>query len=285
MKENTLTVNSRFLLSNQVRMPVIGFGTCEMGPWEDRTEEMLYTVVEAGYRMFDTAPLYHTERALGNVMKSSGLSREEFFISSKVWSWDIRRSPGDIMRTFADTLRMLQTDYLDALIMHWPVQGRMIEAYKVMELLYESGMVRSIGLSNATRFHFMEIMQTCDIVPHIQQDECNPTRANLYNRIFDERYGIRFQSFMPTGMRHGASDHWSSVFDPISQKYGKAYTQIALRWAIQQGISPIPRTFNPEHIRSNIDIFDFELTEEEMKSISTVNTETQRNYDVYNFVL
>lgn len=275
-----LTFGSYAELSNRVKMPLLGFGAAEVAEWTRDQTKVVRTAIEAGYRLIDCAAIYYTERGVGQAVRESGIPREKFFLTSKAWNSDMRMGRKWMLRQFEETLRRMQTDYLDVYYMHWPVQGNFIDSYKVLEELYYSGRVRSIGISNVNRRHFLELMAACDVVPHAHQDEFHPFCMNNYNRIFDQKHNIHFEAFLPVvrGKIEGIP-----ILEKLAEKYGKTVYQIVIRWDIQHGVSTIPRSSNPKHIYSNCDIFDFELTPEDMSAIDSLNTESPTNTDVDNF--
>lgn len=276
-----LNIHSTIELSNRVKVPVIGFGTGDMEEEEKKLVAIIRNAIEAGYRHFDTAFIYHSERALGTALAESGVARESVFITSKAWDADMRRGPIALLRSFEESLRRLRTDYIDLYLLHWPVQGKLCESWRVLEQLYYTGRVRALGISNAERHHFMEIMTECEVMPHVHQDEFSPYCMSNYVRAFDRHYGIQFEAMMPLQrLRHEPID---GVIGKMAEKYQKNMQQIILRWDIQHGIVPLPKATKPEHMRSNLDIFDFALSKEDMEKIDALNREAPINWDTNNF--
>lgn len=277
---NKLTIDSTIMLNNRVRMPLIGFGCAEIAPWTADQERIIRTAIDAGYRLLDTASGYETEHGVARAWKGSGIDREKFFITTKLPSSCIRYGKKDMIRNFEASLRNLKTDYVDLYLIHWPPQGKIQEAWRFLEGLYYSGRVRALGISNLNRRHWLEVMACNEIMPQVQQDEFNPYRMNEYNRLFCEHHNIHFEAFLPLARGHLRNN---PLLLRLAEKYGKNTFQIILRWDIQHGITAIPRSSNPEHICSNIDIYDFKLTEEEMMQIDSLNIEGQMNRDMDNF--
>lgn len=275
-----LTINSTIMLNNRVEMPLLGFGAAEIAPWTSQQEKIVRYAIDAGYRLLDTAIAYQTEHGVGEAVRNSGIPREEFFITTKVPSAAVRRGSKEIVRCFEQSLRNLRTDYVDLYLIHWPPQGKTAEGWKILEQLYYTGRVRAIGMSNLNRRHWLDIMANCEVMPHVQQDEFHPLRMNEYNRIFCERYGIHFEAFLPV-MRGLLREN--SVLKELAEKHGKNTFQIILRWDLQHGVTAIPRSSNQEHIISNADLFDFELSEEDMARIDALNIEAIMNRDMDNF--
>ena len=192
-----LNFQSTIQLRNGVKMPLFGFGTAEIAPTLMEQISIIGDAIDVGYRLLDTAQIYHTERGVGEAIKNSGIDRDDFFISTKIWNGEARRGKTAILRAFEESLRRLNTEYVDLLILHWPVPGKIVETWKVMEDLYYSGKVRALGLSNVERYQHLELIQNCDIMPHVQQDSFNPLCRNLYNKIFCDSHGIAFEAFSP----------------------------------------------------------------------------------------
>lgn len=275
-----LNFQSTIQLRNGVKMPLFGFGTAEIAPTLMEQISIIGDAIDVGYRLLDTAQIYHTERGVGEAIKNSGIDRDDFFISTKIWNGEARRGKAAILRAFEESLRRLNTEYVDLLILHWPVPGKIVETWKVMEDLYYSGKVRALGLSNVERYQHLELIQNCDIMPHVQQDSFNPLCRNLYNKIFCDSHGIAFEAFSP--ILRGKISAINTIKE-ISDKYDKNPIQVTLRWDLQNNVITIPRTSNKKHMISNSDIFDFELTEDDMQRINKLNKEEDNNWDIRYF--
>ena len=275
-----LTINSTRLLNNGVKIPVLGLGTSETSPSIKEQARIFGYVIEAGYRMLDTAWSYQTERGVAEAIKASGLPREHFFITTKLASMAIHLGEREIIRNFEDSLRNLQTDYIDLYMIHWPPHGMLQQTWKLMEYFYYSGHVRALGISNCKRRDWLEIMISCNVKPQVQQDEFNPLRMNEYNRIYCEEHNIYFEAFSPL-QRSGLVNN--KILMEMADKYNKEVNQIILRWDVQHGITPVPRSANRDHIFANTNIFDFELAEEDMRKIDSLNVEAISNRDMDNF--
>ena len=275
-----LNFQSTIQLRNGVKMPLFGFGTAEIAPTLMEQISIIGDAIDVGYRLLDTAQIYHTERGVGEAIKNSGIDRDDFFISTKIWNGEARRGKTAILRAFEESLRRLNTEYVDLLILHWPVPGKIVETWKVMEDLYYSGKVRALGLSNVERYQHLELIQNCDIMPHVQQDSFNPLCRNLYNKIFCDSHGIAFEAFSP--ILRGKISAINTIKE-ISDKYDKNPIQVTLRWDLQNNVITIPRTSNKKHMISNSDIFDFELTEDDMQRINKLNKAEDNNWDIRYF--
>lgn len=272
-----LTKDSVIELYNRVRVPILGFGAGDIHENHVAQTEVIQNAIEAGYRHFDTAAIYHSERSIGEAIAQSGLDREEFFITSKVWDADMRRGPIAVLRSFEESLRRLQTDYIDCYLLHWPVQGKIVDTWKVLEQLYYTGRVRSLGLSNVKRHHFVEIMRNCEVMPHIQQDEFSPWCMMNDVRRFCAYYGIQYEAMMP--LKRLQFETEEGVLGQIAKAHGRSIQQITLRWIVQHGIAAIPKSKSPRRMRENLNIFDFNLSDSEMSAIDGLNVEGPVNWD------
>ena len=246
------------------KIPQVGYGVFLMSPAE--VEEHLPQAIQIGYRHVDTANAYFNEKAVGRVVNGSGIPREEFFITSKLFpqSYPYEQCKQDIDAT----LRRLNMDYLDLLLLHQPY-GEYTQAWKAMEEAVAAGKVRSIGLSNFPEHKIQQILDVATIVPAVLQVEINPYWNQHALKQFLAGKDVTFEAWYPLG--HGdAKLLGEPVFARLAQKYGKTPSQIILRWHIQEGNVVFPKTLNPEHMRENLDIFDFELTADEMAEINSL---------------
>lgn len=249
-------------LNNDVEMPMAGIGTFLLSPEE--AERSVLHALQDGYRLIDTANAYVNEKAVGRAMKKSGIPRKEIFLETKLWPSFYEQEDA-----VEKTLERLDTDYIDLLLIHQPA-GNYVEGYLLMEKAYKEGKVRAIGLSNFTMEQIREILEICEVKPAILQTEVHPYSQEKELKAFLEKEGIVIQAWYPLG--HGdAALLKEPVFTTLAGKYGKSNAQIILRWHIQSGNVVIPGSKNPDHIRDNFDLFDFELTEEEMEEIAAVN--------------
>lgn len=246
------------------KIPQVGYGVFLMSPAE--VEEHLPQAIQIGYRHVDTANAYFNEKAVGRVVNGSGIPREEFFITSKLFP---QSYPYDQCKKDIDaTLRRLNMDYLDLLLLHQPY-GEYTQAWKAMEEAVAAGKVRSIGLSNFPEHKIQQILDVATIVPAVLQVEINPYWNQHALKQFLAGKDVAFEAWYPLG--HGdAKLLGEPVFARLAQKYGKTPSQIILRWHIQEGNVVFPKTLNPEHVRENLDIFDFELTADEMAEINSL---------------
>lgn len=249
-------------LNNGVKMPMAGIGTFLLSP--DEAEASVLHALECGYRLIDTANAYVNEKAVGRAMKRSGLPREEIFLETKLWpSFYEQEDAVD------QTLARLDTSYIDLLLIHQPA-GNYIAGYQQMEKAYKEGKVRAIGLSNFTAAQIQEILDICEVKPAVLQTEVHPYSQEKELKAFLAKEEIVIQAWYPLG--HGDKALIEEpLFTRLAAKYGKTNAQIILRWHIQDGNIVIPGSKNPAHIQDNFDLFDFALTDEEMRQIAAMD--------------
>lgn len=249
-------------LNNGVEMPMAGIGTFLLSP--DEAEASCVSALQDGYRLIDTANAYVNEKAVGRAIKKSGIARDEIFLETKLWPSFYQHADA-----VEKTLQRLDTDTIDLLLLHQPA-GNYMAGYRLMEKAYLAGKVKAIGLSNFNEEQIREILSVCEIRPTVLQTEIHPYSQEKRLKEFLEKEGIVIQAWYPLG--HGdAALLQEPVFSNLAEKYGKSSAQIILRWHIQAGNVVIPGSKNPEHIRANFDLFDFELTEEEIQEIEKLN--------------
>lgn len=249
-------------LNNGVSMPMAGIGTFLLSP--DDAEASVLSALKDGYRLIDTANAYVNEKAVGRAMKKSGLDRKEIFLETKLWPSFYEQEDA-----VEKTLQRLDTDYIDLLLIHQPA-GNYTAGYRLMEKAYKEGKVRTIGLSNFTKAQIQEILALCEVKPAILQTEIHPYSQEKEMKEFLTSQGMVIQAWYPLG--HGDKTLLEEpLFAKLGRKYGKSSAQIILRWHLQDGNVVIPGSKNPEHIRANFDLFDFELTREEMAEIAALN--------------
>ena len=249
-------------LNNGVQMPLVGIGTFLLQP-DEAEASCLYALAD-GYRLIDTANAYMNEKAVGRAMKKSGVPREEIFLETKICPSFYEQEDA-----VEKTLKRLDTDYIDLLLIHQPA-GNYIAGYKLMEKAYKEGKVKAIGLSNFTAEQVQEILDVCEVKPTVLQTEVHPYSQENELKAFLVKEGIVIQVWSPLG--HGDKVLIEEdVFTRLAAKYDKSNVQIILRWHAQSGNIVIPGSKNPDHIRANFAIFDFSLTNEEMAEIDALN--------------
>lgn len=253
-------------LNNGLRIPQLGFGVWQVP--DDTVVEAVSHALEAGYRSIDTAAAYGNEEGVGEALRRSGLQREEVFVTTKLANPD--QGYGATLRAFDASLERLGLDVLDLYLMHWPLPERdlYVSTWKAMERLYAEGRVRAIGVSNFQRPHLERVMEEGGIAPMVNQVELHPLLTQEDLRAFDSEHYIATEAWSPLG--HGELLSHPLITE-LAQAHERTPAQILLRWHIQLGNVVIPKSVTPERIRSNFEVFDFELSEEEMARVSALN--------------
>ena len=249
-------------LNNGQKCPVTGIGTYLLAPSD--AENSVREALKMGCRLIDTANVYVNERAVGRGMKDSGVKREDIFLSTKLWPTEYE-NPGAV----DETLARLGVEYVDLLYIHQPA-GNWLAGYRQLEKAYKEGKAKAIGISNFEGKYIDELQNKWEIIPQFVQVEAHPyfTQKELRNTL--NQYGIRLMSWYPLG--HGDKSLMEEpVFTALGKKYGKSPAQVILRWHTQMGFAVIPGSKNVNHIRDNLDIFDFSLTDEEMAEIAKLD--------------
>ena len=249
-------------LNNGIKMPMAGIGTFLLTP--DQAESAVLEALKDGYRLIDTANAYVNEKAVGRAIKKSGLVREDVFLESKIWPSFYEQEDA-----VEKTLERLDTDYIDLLLIHQP-SGNYVAGYRLMEKAYKEGKVKAIGLSNFTKEQIQEILDICEVKPAVLQTEVHPYFQEQELKEFLAKEDIKIQAWYPLGHGDTALLNDETIVE-FGEKYQKSTAQIILRWHIQAGNIVIPGSKNPEHIKANFDLFDFALTEDEMKKISELD--------------
>jgi len=252
-------------LSNGVSMPYFGLGVFKTHEGSE-VENAVKWALEGGYRHIDTAAVYMNERGVGNAIKVSGIPRNELFITTKLWN-DNQRN-GTVMAGFEQSLELLQTDYVDLYLIHWPVKGKFTSSWKILEEIYHSGRARTIGVSNFLQHHLEDLFKIADIMPMVNQVECHPYLVQQQLIDFCHAHHIVYEAWSPI-MRGKVND--IRLLTELSEKYQKSQVQIVLRWDLQKGIVTIPKSVHRDRIQHNADIFDFELSAEDMDLIDKLD--------------
>jgi len=264
-------------LSNGVKMPYLGLGVFKSRDGDEVMNAVTYAL-ESGYRHIDTAAVYKNEAGVGEAIKKHHIGRSEVFITSKVWNSD--QGYDSTIKAFYESLERLGTDYLDLYLVHWPVAGKFKDTYRALETLYNEGKVKAIGVSNFLAHHLDELLESAKIRPMVNQIEYHPhlTQPNLIQKCLE--LNIRPEAWSP--LMQG------QIFDikelqKLTNKYDKNVAQIVLRWNLQKGIITIPKSVNKQRIQSNANIFDFEISDEDIKTIDHLNQDQRIGPDPDNF--
>ncbi|WP_419873361.1 aldo/keto reductase [Candidatus Pristimantibacillus sp. PTI5] len=254
-------------LNNGVKMPIIGFGVYQV-PDVEECENAVYEALIAGYRLIDTAAGYLNEEAVGRAIKRSGVPREELFITTKLWVQDAGYESAKL--AFAKSMKKLQLDYLDLYLIHQPF-GDYYGAWRAMEDLYREGKIKAIGVSNFLPDRLMDLIVHNEIVPAVNQIETHPFYQQIESAAFMKEQGVQHQSWAP--FAEGLNNMFGNeVLALIAEKHNKSVAQVVLRWLVQRGVVAIPKSVRKERIVENFDIFDFELSTDDIELISTLDT-------------
>jgi diketogulonate reductase-like aldo/keto reductase len=268
---------TQFTLNNGVEMPAVGFGVFQTPPAETRSA--VEAALAAGYRHIDTAAAYGNERQVGQAVRASGIDRAEIFLETKIWISDYGYD--QTLHGFDKSARKLGVDQIDLLILHQALPSdftRTLEAYRALETLLHDRKVRAIGVSNFMVDHLTALLKQASVVPAVNQIEVHPYFTQQQVQAFGAEHGILTQAWSPIGgiTFYRDSGHGSTLHDPvigkIAQEHGKTPAQVMLRWHLQQGRSAIPKSTRPQRIAENIDIFDFQLTDDQLAAIDRLDT-------------
>lgn len=252
-------------LSNGVEMPILGYGVYQVTPEE--CERCVSDALSVGYRMIDTAQAYHNEEGVGRAVSKSGIARGDLFIVTKVW---ISNAGYEKAKASIDeSLRKLQTDYIDLLLIHQPFNDY-YGTYRAMEEAYKAGKLRAIGVSNFYPDRFIDLAEFCDIKPMVNQVETHVFNQQVEAQNIMRQYGTQIMSWGP--FAEGRNDFFSNpVLKAIGERYGKSVAQTALRFLIQRGVVVIPKSTHKERMEQNLDVFDFALSAEDMEAIGKLD--------------
>ena len=255
--------------NEQVKLPQIGFGTMALGA---STSKCVSEAVELGYRLFDTARDYGTEREVFQGIKDSGINRKEVFITTKIGPADMRN--GVQRGAIEKSIELLGYDYIDLFLIHWPVVDKIQKTWRILEEYVGAGKIKYLGLSNFNPHHIQNLMSYARVKPIVNQLEINPYFANFGLAEYSKAIGITAECWSPLRQAKALDDE---TLGSLAKKYGKSPAQIILRWEIHRGLVAIPRSSKKEHMAENINIFDFELTPEDMQSVNALNRDERNN--------
>lgn len=268
-----------FELNNGVKIPNIGFGTWRV-PESELCVQSVLTALDCGYRHIDTAYFYKNEKSIGEAIKQSGIHRNDIFITSKLWNdfhgYELT------LKAFEESLENLGTDYLDLFLIHWPNPKKFrdnwatsnAETWRAFEKLHRDGRIRAIGVSNFMPHHIEELMKTAEIVPMVNQIEMHPGLNRDQERACNDKYGILTEAWAPFQIGEVLTD---KTLLAVAEKYQKTVAQVVLRWLLQKGVLPLPKSVTPERILSNIQVYDFELSAEDMAVIDGITQHAPRH--------
>lgn len=272
----TQHISDRTALSNGVEMPWLGLGV-----WKTKNgEEVIQSVkaaIQAGYRSIDTAAAYGNEDGVGTAIKESGVQRDELFITTKVWNAD--QGYDSTLRAFEDSRRKLGLDVIDLYLIHWPVKGKYKDTWRALEKLYKDGAVRAIGVSNFQVHQLEDVMGQSEVTPMVNQVEFHPLLSQQELRSFCSKNQIQLEAWSP--LMQGNLD--IPLLSELGSKYSKSPAQIILRWDLQHGVITIPKSVTASRIQQNGDVFDFQLSSEDMAKLDALNENRRFGPDPDNF--
>lgn len=270
-------IHDTVILHNGVKMPQFGLGVYKV---EDghQVMETVNNALKAGYRSIDTAAFYENEEGVGKAIKESGIPREELFITTKVWNSD--QGFEETLAAFEKSLEKLGLEYLDLYLIHWPVKEKYLETWRALEKLYNNGKARAVGVRNFQIHHLKDLMEHSSVIPTVNQVELHPQLSQEELRAFCDEHDIKVEAWSPIA-RGRLLDN--PTINQLAKKYGKSPAQVILRWHIQNNVIIIPKSVNLHRIKENADIYDFELTIEDMKQINSLNKNERFGADPDNF--
>ncbi|WP_195695244.1 aldo/keto reductase [Priestia megaterium] len=270
-------LQSTTTLANGIKMPWLGLGVYKV---EDG-QEVVYSVkyaIKAGYKSIDTAKIYENEEGVGQAIKESGVSREELFVTSKVWNAD--QGYDTTLQAFETSLNKLGLEYLDLYLIHWPVEGKYKDTWKALEKLYKDGKIRAIGVSNFQVHHLEDLIADAEVKPMVNQIEFHPLLTQTEVREYCKQQGIQVEAWSPLAQGELLDNE---VLTQIAEKHGKSTAQVILRWDLQNEVVTIPKSTKEHRIIQNADVFDFELNAEEVEKINALNQNHRVGPDPDNF--
>ncbi|MCL4695345.1 MAG: aldo/keto reductase [Candidatus Hydrogenedentes bacterium] len=248
-------------LSNGIEMPLLGLGVWRSGPGAE-TEQAVRWALDAGYRHIDTAAIYQNEESVGKGVAESDVPRDEVFVTTKVWNTD--QGYDTTLRAMETSLKKLGLEYVDLYLVHWPVKGKFKDTWRAMEVIYESGKAKAIGVSNFLVHHLEDLLGSAKVAPMVNQVEFHPRLQQPELLAFDQKHGIAHEAWAPI-MKGRVND--IPELQAIAKQHGKSPVQVTIRWELQKGVVTIPKSVHQERIVNNADVFDFELTADELATI------------------
>lgn len=263
-------------LNNGIKMPKAGFGVFQIKD-QNECEQVVLDAIEAGYRLIDTAQSYGNEEAVGKAIKKAPVDRSELFITTKVWisNYGYDKAKASV----EESLKKMRLDYLDLVLLHQPFKDYH-GAYRALIDLYHEGKIRAIGVSNFYPDRLVDLCLDSDVIPAANQVEVNPFHQQDQALTYNQKYGVQMQAWAP--FAEGKNGIFTNeTLMEIGKKYHKSVGQVILRWLVQRGIVPLAKTVRKERMQENIDIFDFELSQEDMETIAAMNKDTSSFFSHY----
>jgi diketogulonate reductase-like aldo/keto reductase len=263
------SLSDTFVLNNGIDIPCIGFGTWQTPDGKVAADSVKYAV-ETGYRHIDTAAIYGNEKSVGQGIRESGIDRKELFVTTKLWNTN--RGYDTTLKAFDESLDNLGLDYVDLYLIHWPcnkADGAKVnsDTWRAFEKLYREGRIRAIGVSNFLVHHLRSLLDSVELVPAIDQIEFHPGQMQPETVSFCKSHGILVQAWSPLGTGRMLNN---PVLADIAAKYNKSVAQLCIRWVLQNGALPLPKSVTPSRIKENADVFDFEISDADMLTVNSM---------------
>lgn len=259
------TIKTSVRLNNGIEMPQFGLGVYKAANGTEVTTAV-EAAIQAGYTLIDTASFYQNESGVAAGVKNSGINREDIFLTSKVWNTD--QGYESTLNAFEKTLKELEVDYLDLYLIHWPVGDRFLDTWRAFEKLYKEGYIKAAGVSNFQIHHLEKLLANSSLVPAVNQVELHPRLTQIELRDYCQQKNIQVESWSPLG--RGRLLHEPTI-EYVAKKYEKTPAQIIIRWHLQNELVVIPKSVTPERIAENADVFNFELSGEDMNVLNQLN--------------
>lgn len=272
-----LTINTKITLNNGVEIPAFGLGVYKVEEGKEVEETVSYAI-DLGYRLVDTAAFYDNEEGVGRAIRNSTIPREELFVTTKIWNSD--QGYEETLQAFERSFQKLNIDYIDLLLVHWPVKGKYVDTWRALEKLYKEKKVRAIGVSNFTIEYLQDLMAHSTIKPMLNQVELHPKLSQKELITFCKEHDIHVQAWSP--IARGAVLE-EPLLVKLAEKYHKTTAQIILRWHLQNNVLIIPKSTNKERLESNASLYDFKLSKEDMHKIDSLNENKRFGADPTNF--
>jgi diketogulonate reductase-like aldo/keto reductase len=260
------------------QMPVIGFGTWQIESQKEAKSAVI-TALKSGYRLIDTARIYGNEEGVGAGIKESGVPREEIFLTTKLWNGD--QGYDSALNAFEQSLKRLNMEYVDLYLIHWPATDKRAQSWRALQKIYSGGLAKNIGVSNYTVRHLEELLEDSKIIPAVNQIEFHPFIYKEQKEVleFCKQKGIVVEAYSPLARARNMDN---TILHAVAEHHGKTIAQVMLRWAIQHGTVPIPKSTNSARIKENLKVFDFKLADEEMETINKLSGGKRVTWDPTN---
>ena len=271
-----LDINNKLKLNNGVEIPYLGLGTWDIRR-KKNIDRAIHSAFEFGYRLIDTAAGYYNEKEIGEAIKSGSVPREEIFITTKLDNSD--HGYKQALKAFETSIKKLDVEYVDLYLIHWPVRGRN-ESWKAMEELFKQEKCKAIGVSNFMINHLEDLKKNSSVLPAVNQIEFNPFVYEKEVIEFTQNLGVAIEAYTPIAR---GKKFKNTAIKELSEKYGKTEAQLMLRWGLQHNAIVIPKSSNPERIKENTDIFDFNISDEDMKVLNSLDESLRYSPDPHSY--